>query len=200
LLGKTTKEKDAPSIPPQSPSSMHSLISKEMQVTGDCTSRGAVRVEGRIAGNLRANGVEIVASGSVEGDVEVGEVGDSAGAFVIDGRVAGTVRASHVRVGPRGSIEGGIHADEAVIHGHVAGGVVARRRLALEKTAKVEGDVYARRIALEEGGMVNGAIRMGDQPPPEAGVDVSIERGAPDHEKPEKKPSPADARRSVASA
>ena len=43
------------------------------------------------------------------------------------------------------------------------GGILARKRLALEETAEVEGDVDARRLALKEGGQVNGTIRMGDR-------------------------------------
>jgi cytoskeletal protein CcmA (bactofilin family) len=59
-------------------------------------------------------------------------------------------------------VNGGVVADEAVIHGRVHGGVQARTRLALEESAEVEGDVLARRLALKEGGRVNGNIRMGD--------------------------------------
>ncbi len=40
---------------------------------------------------------------------------------------------------------------------------MARNRLVLEDTADVEGDVRARRLALKEGGQVNGTIWMGER-------------------------------------
>lgn len=163
MLGKTTKGQAQQAQAPGPRSESISVISSEMHVTGELESRGAVRIEGRVSGSVTADGVEVLSSGSVEGDVVAGGGGDATRPFVIDGRVAGRVRATVVRVGPGGTVEGGIQADEAAIQGRVSGGVVARRRLTLEKTAKVEGDVYARRLALQEGGMVNGTIRMGDQ-------------------------------------
>ena len=72
-------------------------------------------------------------------------------------------------------MHGGVVADEAVIHGQVHGGILARNRLALEETAEVEGDVHARRLALKEGGQVNGNIHMGDR----ADVEPSGKEPAP---------------------
>jgi cytoskeletal protein CcmA (bactofilin family) len=138
-----------------------SFISSDMKITGECSTQGALRIEGRIHGNIAATGVELAPSGQVEGDVvAIGPNG--AKPFVIGGAVTGAVRAGRVEVRRGGSVSGGIVADEAVIHGRVAGGVQARSRLALEESAEVEGDVLARRLALKEGGRVNGNIRMGD--------------------------------------
>jgi cytoskeletal protein CcmA (bactofilin family) len=139
-----------------------SVISKEMHVEGDCTTEGRLRVEGHITGNVTANGIELLSSGSVDGDVSLPKDAQSPQTFVIGGRVAGAVRATHVEVQRTGQVQSGVFADEAVIHGHVHGGVLARKRLALEETAEVEGDVHARRLALKEGGRVNGTIRMGE--------------------------------------
>ena len=141
--------------------SVLSVISKEMNIEGSCETDGQLRIEGKISGNVTAHGVELVASGSVDGDVIAAEKGKSAQVFIISGLVTGAVHAAQVEVRLGGRVHGGVVADEAIIHGQVHGGVLARKRLALEETAEVEGDVHARRLALKEGGQVNGNISMG---------------------------------------
>jgi len=163
------KERETTVRPDSAPSSNNdiSFISSDMKITGECTTRGQLRIEGRIMGNIAATGVELAASGKIDGDVTATD-SPQAKAFVISGDVSGAVRATKVEVRRGGSVRGGIVADEAVIHGRVHGGVQARTRLALEESAEVEGDVLARRLALKEGGRVNGNIRMGDDVLPES--------------------------------
>jgi cytoskeletal protein CcmA (bactofilin family) len=134
-----------------------------MRISGDCETAGRLRIEGKVTGDVSAGGLEVATSGTVDGDVTAREGADALEAIVIDGRVEGAVRATRVEIRRGGTVNGGVVADEAVVHGHVRGGVLARRRLALEDTAVVEGDVRARRLALKEGGQVNGNIQMGEQ-------------------------------------
>lgn len=145
-----------------------SVISSDMKIEGRCETRGQVRIEGRVAGDISASGVELAPGGAVEGDVIAREGSKNGKAFIISGDVSGAVRAGRVEVRRGGSVHGGVVADEAVIQGRVQGGVQARTRLALEESAEVEGDVLARRLALKEGGRVNGNIRMGDDVPIES--------------------------------
>lgn len=140
-----------------------SFISKEMRIQGSCHTDGQLRIDGKISGNVTAQGVELAVSGSVDGDVIAGDEAKSDQVFIISGRVTGAVRAAHVEVRRDGTVHGGIVADEAIIHGQVHGGILARNRLALEDTAEVEGDVHARLLSLKEGGQVNGNISMGER-------------------------------------
>jgi cytoskeletal protein CcmA (bactofilin family) len=139
-----------------------SIISGDMSIRGECETPGQVRIEGRVAGTVTAGGVELAPSGKVQGDVVARSEGQRGHPFIIGGSVTGSVRAGRVEVRRGGSVSGGVVADEAVIQGRVYGGVQARTRLALARSAEVEGDVLARRLSLEEGGQVNGTIRMGD--------------------------------------
>ena len=148
---------------PETGGNVFSFISKEMHIQGNCDTDGQLRIDGKISGNVTAQGIELSASGSVKGDVLATEKGKSDQVFIISGLVTGAVHAAQVEVRPGGKVHGGVVADEAVIHGQVQGGVLARTRLALEETAEVEGDVHARRLALKEGGQVNGNIHMGDR-------------------------------------
>ena len=141
-----------------------SVITKDLKITGDCITEGTLVVHGKIAGSVTAGSLEVAAGGVIEGDVAASQ--KSAGSFVVDGTVAGSVRAPKVRVGMAGCVEGGLEADDAEIHGKVRSGITARNRLALKGTAVVAGDVLAKRVSLEEGGEVNGTLRMGDAAAP----------------------------------
>lgn len=174
MLGKKTKETDDMTTqrprPQVTADRGTSVIGKEMRIEGDCIVEGSIRIEGRISGSVKAVGLELTESGSVEGDLSAaGEGGRDGRVFTIAGKVDGKVHAPRVDVVSSGSVLRGVEADEAHVRGRVEGGIVARRRLILEETAVVEGDVRAHRLALKEGGQVNGTILMGDR----AAQDVS---------------------------
>lgn len=167
MLGKSKQEEDTARTGNDLAATTNdlSVISGDMKIEGRCETRGQVRIEGRIAGDISASGVELAPGGRVDGDVIAREGTQNGKPFIISGNVSGSVRAGRVEVRRGGSVHGGVVADEAVIQGRVQGGVQARSRLALEESAEVEGDVLARRLALKEGGQVNGNIRMGDNVP-----------------------------------
>lgn len=164
MLNQTTKRREVSGrerYAAETGASVLSIISRDMHIEGNCETDGQLLIEGRISGNVTAHGVELVASGSVDGNVIAAKEAKSTQAFIISGLVTGAVHAALVEVRLGGKVNGGVVADEAVIHGQVHGGVLARNRLTLEETAEVEGDVHARRLALKEGGQVNGNISMG---------------------------------------
>ncbi len=92
-------------------------------------------------------------------------VGDceSDGTIRIEGSVEGSVRAGKaVVVGKDGVISGDVATQDAVIAGTIRGTLVAESRLELQATCRIEGDVRARRMQLEEGALLNGTVHMGD--------------------------------------
>jgi cytoskeletal protein CcmA (bactofilin family) len=143
-----------------------SVVTKNMRVTGDIETKGAVRIEGTVTGSVKARSVEVTASGRIEGDLETTECGATGGLFVIGGSVRGAVRAVQLEVRQGGSVLGGVVADSATVGGLVQNGLLTNGRLVLTGTAVVEGDVQASRLALEEGGQVNGTVRIGDAAAP----------------------------------
>ena len=85
------------------------------------------------------------------------------GTIRIEGTVTGTVRAGKaVVVGREGVVEGDVYTQDAVISGRVNGVLVAESRLELQATCRIEGDVRARRMQLEEGAILNGSVQMGE--------------------------------------
>jgi cytoskeletal protein CcmA (bactofilin family) len=92
-------------------------------------------------------------------------VGDceTEGTLRIEGTVEGVVRAGKaVVVGKDGVVDGDIATQDAVIGGRVTGSILAESRLELQATCVVEGEIKARRIKLDEGGTVNGTMKIGD--------------------------------------
>jgi cytoskeletal protein CcmA (bactofilin family) len=162
VLGKREKASNGaePGGPGESGALQVSVIAKGMRVVGDCEIDGAVRIEGDVTGNVRARKVELTESGHVHGDVLPVEADGGGGVVQVAGQVGGLVRSAEVEVRRSGSVVGSVNADRATIHGRVEGGIVVRDRLALGETAVVEGEIQARRLAIKEGGLFDGAIRM----------------------------------------
>src|SRR5690606_14804353 len=93
------------------------------------------------------------------------------GTVRIEGQVTGSVWAGKaVVVGKAGVVHGELRTQDAVIAGEVIGSVVAASRLEVHGHARIEGEVQARRVQLEEGAVLNGDVRMGEielEGPPE---------------------------------
>lgn len=102
--------------------------------------------------------VSIVGPGMVvEGDCS------SEGTIRVEGRVEGNVHTKKaVVVSEDGVVVGDIETQDAVVAGRVRGSILAKSRLELQASCRVEGDIGGRRVKLEEGGQVDGRISMGD--------------------------------------
>src|SRR5437763_9286573 len=96
------------------------------------------------------------------------------GVVKIEGTVVGTVRAGRqVLVGKGGEVEGDVISREAIIGGEVRGSIRAEERIEIQSTSVVHGDVAAKRLLVQEGGEINGVVRMG-----EAALEETVEKAA----------------------
>ncbi len=93
-----------------------SSISAGMTVIGKIAGSGAVKILGRVEGELHASTVLIADGAEVEGDVVAEEL-------TVGGRVKGTIRANRVRLNSTAIVEGDIF----------------HRSLAIEENARFEG-------------------------------------------------------------
>lgn len=107
------------------------------------------------------------------------------GTIRIEGAVEGTVRAGKaVVVGKEGFVDGNLFTQDAVVAGRVVGTVSAESRLELQASCRIEGDVYARRMQLEEGALLNGTLEMGEKKEPSSSPEeplrgmVELEKGS----------------------
>ena len=63
-------------------------------------------------------------------------------------------------IGDTGEIEATVRSNNVVVSGTVIGNIFAAQKLTLHKSAKVEGDLEAASIVMEEGAQMNGRISM----------------------------------------
>ena len=99
----------------------------------------------------------IARSVKVHGDVEF------AGGLHLDGQVMGGVRAesqppASLSVSETGSIEGPVEVTDLILHGTVRGDIIARGRLVLGASARVEGNVYYGVIEMTLGAQIAGKL------------------------------------------
>jgi cytoskeletal protein CcmA (bactofilin family) len=97
-------------------------------------------------------GKSIIFKGELTGDEDL----------EIDGNVEGDIKLpNHVlTVGSHGKVKAEITAKCVQVIGHVSGNVNATERVEVEATGVVEGDISAPRLLVQEGAIVNGAIKM----------------------------------------
>ena len=87
----------------------------------------------------------------------------SKGEVQIDGEVQGDIHGTYIVVGERARITGGIVAEEVVVRGHVLGSVRGKRVM-LQSSSHVEGDVYHQSLAIEQGAFFEGKSRRSEDP------------------------------------
>jgi cytoskeletal protein CcmA (bactofilin family) len=85
------------------------------------------------------------------------------GVVKIEGVIDGTVRAQReVLVAKGGRVQGDIHTRDIVVGGEVVGAIFADERIEVQQGATVQGDIATKKLVIQEGGEVNGQIRMGE--------------------------------------
>ena len=99
-------------------------------------------------------GRSITIRGDVSGDEDL----------LIQGRVDGSVdlKQQSVTVGQEGRVKANITGRVVIVEGEVEGDLKAEEQIILRSTAKVQGDITALRVVLEDGASFRGGVDMGD--------------------------------------
>jgi len=118
---------------------------------------------------------------AINGELRCGE------SLRIDGKIKGEVHCEQLlTVGEKGSLEASIDGETVVIAGEVRGDIKASRKITLEATARVTGDLTTPGIVIQEGARLEGRIMIGGGPLPAAAPAPAAKPRAP-----EKPPGPA---------
>lgn len=112
--------------------------------------------KGHLAKSTDANCV-IAAGTHIEGDFSSTEN------VRLDGILRGTLKCDHrLVIGEKGRVEGEVSAAEAVIMGQITGNLTVAGSLQLKSTAKIDGDITAKYLVVEEGAAYNGQCKVGN--------------------------------------
>ncbi len=87
----------------------------------------------------------------------------STGDIQIEGTVEGDIKAHLLTVGIGATIKGEIVADDVVINGKIIG-TVRGLKVRLTSSAKVDGDIIHKTIAIESGAHFEGSVQRQDDP------------------------------------
>ncbi len=86
--------------------------------------------------------------------------------LAIEGYVEGTITHQNRRltVGKQGRVKADIDASSVVIEGRLVGDIRGDKMVSLSSSADVTGNIFCRRIVIEDGARFNGHIAMGERP------------------------------------
>jgi cytoskeletal protein CcmA (bactofilin family) len=116
-------------------------------------------------------GKELMIKGRVSGNGNIIILGGLDGEFNLKGQI---------KVAEPAKIKGEVKADVISVNGSVQGSMIARQRVHLDQTARVEGRIITPRLSISEGAVFEGEIKMsGRSPqgskPADAGVGTSAQ-------------------------
>jgi len=112
---------------------------------------------------------------AITGELRCGET------LRIDGSLKGEVHCDHLlTIGEKGSVHAAIEGDAVVIAGEVKGDITARRKITLESTARVTGDLTTPGIVIQEGARLEGRIMIGGGPESEVAQKPGAKPHAPE--------------------
>lgn len=133
----------------------------------------ARRFAGRAGdGTMRARSSENVTNRSDRGYIGAGLVVrgklTGEGNMQIDGRFDGDIACrGALVVGAEGRVDGRVDAVSVTVLGRLRGPVHASDTVAVREGGRIEGDVRAVRIAIDDGGLLDGGIDMEFELPPD---------------------------------
>ena len=116
----------------------------------------------------------------IGGDVELKGNLHTIGEVQFDGKIEGDLNCGSLTIGQNAKVDGGVTADSVVVHGTLMGTVRAKK-VRLERSARVNGDVFHEDISIESGAHIEGRFTR---------VDNAREAAVP---KPKPKPAAAEA-------
>jgi len=88
----------------------------------------------------------------------------SAGSLRVDGHVKGNIQADgDVMLSPQSSVEADIRAENLSVAGRFHGSIVVKGRAELARGGRIDGNITAKSLVIQEGGVFNGQSIMDQQ-------------------------------------
>jgi cytoskeletal protein CcmA (bactofilin family)/ribosomal protein S27E len=124
-------------------------------------TRGEVHLTGK--GDLGSSSV-VCRSALIEGRLRGNLHCDDIATINYTGKIPGRITARHIIVDRKADIHcfRTVHAESVEIRGRMSGEIVAQTMVTIHKRGSLEGDVTARAITVEKGGMFSGQLVIGN--------------------------------------
>ena len=119
---------------------------REGNVVSTTPNRSAANTPSIIGGDVQLKG-NLITTGEVQ----------------FDGRMEGDLHCGSLTIGESAEVTGSVVAETVIIHGKLKGTIRARR-VRLERTARVQGDVWHEIISIEAGAHIEGQLAHVDNP------------------------------------
>lgn len=88
----------------------------------------------------------------ISSEVEITGTVKSAGSIQIDGKLDGDLNCSgDATIGKGANIKGNLNVNSVVVAGALSGNITAKDRIEMKSSARVTGDIKAKRLAVEDG-------------------------------------------------
>lgn len=78
----------------------------------------------------------------------------------MEGSVEGNIKCSELTISPSGKVAGNIKAGTVSVAGRYSGSVIAHNKITIHMTGSVEGKIFTGIIVVEEGGLVDGDVKV----------------------------------------
>ena len=154
MFSKNKPESGDSSAPGSKPPSMPSPPSSPPSSGGSAPSAGSsapAAPKAKPAPSTLSSDLVVTGHMKTTGDIQ------------IEGTVEGDVQAHLLTVGENATVKGEIIADDVVVTGRVIGRVRGLK-VRLTSTARVEGDIVHKTIAIESGAHFEGSVQRDDDP------------------------------------
>jgi cytoskeletal protein CcmA (bactofilin family) len=99
----------------------------------------------------------------ISSDVEITGQINNAGTIQLEGCINGEVNVQSLTIGSDGRVEGDINAQEVIVKGTVKGTIKAKK-VVLEQSATVVGDIFHDTISIQEGASIQGSMTQTTKP------------------------------------
>ena len=136
---------------PASPATRPASASPMAQPTNTMPPKSSPMTTGKVVPSII--GTDLTVTGNV---ISKGEV-------QVDGVIQGDIHCTSLIVGEKAQITGGIVAEDVVVRGRVNGSIRGVR-VTLQSSSQVDGDIFHKSIAIEQGAYFEGKSRRTEDP------------------------------------
>ncbi len=153
------KEEEKPVVESYQPVSEDGVISSTTTINGTVSSKGHIRVEGKVIGDIFAYG-DVKVTGKIAGDIEGTDI--ELGDCIVDGDIQAR---GDVTIGKDSTLSGDVHGQLITIDGKIKGNIDAAKGAHMSGTSVVKGAISAPSLSVSAGAELQGKVEVSMEDP-----------------------------------